>query len=68
MAVNGTTMWMPLFLSYLAMAYAELDQFDDAWRCMSEAMTAIETTKEKWCEAEIHRIGGRNRATVARAG
>ena len=33
-------------------------QFDDAWRCIGEAMTAIETTKEKWCEAEIHRIAG----------
>jgi hypothetical protein len=21
-------------------------------------MTAIETTKEKWCEAEVHRIAG----------
>ena len=49
---------MPLYLSYLARAYAELDQFDDAWRCIGEAMTAVETTKEKWCEAEIHRIAG----------
>jgi predicted ATPase len=22
------------------------------------AMTAVETTKEKWCEAEIHRVAG----------
>ena len=51
-------MWMPLYLSYLARAYAELGQFDDAWRCIGEAMTAVETTKERWCEAEIHRIAG----------
>ena len=51
-------MWMPLFLSYSALACAKLEQFDDAWRFMGEAMTAIETTKEKWCEAEIHRMAG----------
>ena len=47
-----------LFLSYLARAYADLGQFDDAWRCIGEAMTAIETTKERWFEAEINRIAG----------
>ena len=40
------------------MAYAELDQFDDAWRCMGEAVTAVNTTKERWCEAEVSRIAG----------
>ena len=29
----------------LAKAYAELGQFDDAWRCIGEAMTLIETNK-----------------------
>ena len=55
---TGSTQWTPWFLSYLAKAYAELGQFDDAWRCIGEAMTAVETTKEKWCEAEVHRIAG----------
>ena len=45
-------------MSYVARAYAELGQFDDAWRCIAEAMTAAETTREKWCEADIHRIAG----------
>ena len=49
---------MPLWLSYLTRAYAELGQFDDAWRCIDEAMTAMETTKEKWWEAEVHRTAG----------
>ena len=49
---------MPLFLPYLARAYAELGQFDDARRSISEAMTAVETTKETWCEAEVRRIAG----------
>jgi class 3 adenylate cyclase/predicted ATPase len=53
-----TTMWMPLWLSYLARANAELGQFDNARRCIGEAMTAAEATKERWCEAEVHRIAG----------
>jgi class 3 adenylate cyclase/predicted ATPase len=55
---TGATLWTPLYLSYLTRAYAELRQFDDAWRCIGEAMTAIETTKERWFEAEIHRMAG----------
>jgi predicted ATPase len=55
---TGTTMWMPLWLSYLTRAYAELGRFDDAKRCISEAITAVETTNERWCEAEVNRIAG----------
>ena len=47
----GTTFWTPLFLSLLARAYAELGQLHDASRCISEALTAVETTKERWSEA-----------------
>ena len=39
-------------------AYAELGQFDDAWRCIGEAMTAVETTKERWFEADVNRMAG----------
>ena len=39
-------------------AYAELGQFDDAWRCVNEAITAVEATKGTWCEAESHRVAG----------
>ena len=49
---------MPIHLAYLARAYAELGQVDDAWRCIDEAITAVETTKERWWEAEINRIAG----------
>jgi hypothetical protein len=45
-------------LSFLARAYVDVGQFDDAWSCIGEAMTAIETTKETWCEAEVNRIAG----------
>jgi predicted ATPase len=55
---TGSTLFLPFYLSYLAHARAELGQFDDAWRCVGEAMTAIETTRERWCEAEVNRITG----------
>ena len=49
---TGATLYRPQHLSYLASAYAEVSQFEEAWRCISEAMTAVETTKESWYEAE----------------
>jgi class 3 adenylate cyclase/predicted ATPase len=55
---TGSTVWLPLHLSYLARAYVELGQFDDARRCIAEAIAGIETSKEKWHEAEIYRIAG----------
>jgi class 3 adenylate cyclase/predicted ATPase len=55
---TGATLYAPSYLSYLTRAYAELGQLDDAWRCIGEAMTAVETTKERWWEAEIHRVAG----------
>ena len=55
---TGSTMWLPLSLSQLASTHADLGQFDDAWRCIGEAMTAVETTKETWFEAEVNRIAG----------
>jgi predicted ATPase len=33
-------------------------KFDAAWRCIGEAMTAVETTKETWSEAELNRMAG----------
>jgi predicted ATPase len=51
-------MWMPFFLSPLARAYIELERFEDAWRSIGEALTAVETTKERWCEAEVYRTAG----------
>jgi predicted ATPase len=55
---TGSTNWIPSHLSDLAKAYAQLDQYDYAWRCIGEAMTVIKTTKEKWCEAEVYRVAG----------
>ena len=59
MRSTGTTMWMPLWLSYMTRANAEIGQFDNARRCSGEAMAAVETAKERWCEAEVNRIAGK---------
>jgi class 3 adenylate cyclase/predicted ATPase len=54
----GQTIYSPVSLSLLARAYAELGQFDDALSQIGEAITTVETTKETWYEAEVHRIAG----------
>jgi predicted ATPase len=45
-------------LSDLAVAYAELGQYEDAQRCINEAISAIEITEERWFEAEVNRMAG----------
>src|SRR5262244_34021 len=55
---TSSRVYLPFFLAHLSKAYAELGQFDQAWRCIGEAMTAVETTKERWYEAEIYRVAG----------
>ena len=55
---TGSTLYVPSWLSPLARACADVGQLDDAWRYIGEAMTAIETTKQRWCEAEVNRVAG----------
>ena len=55
---TGATLWTPFYLSCLAGAYGELGNYDDAWRCFSEAASLVETSGERWSEAEVHRIAG----------
>jgi predicted ATPase len=55
---TGSTAFVQFYLTYLARSYAELGRLDDAGRCIGEAMIAVETTKEKWWEAEVNRTAG----------
>jgi predicted ATPase len=55
---TGSTMWMPFFMAHLACAYIELGKFEDAWHSIGDAITVVETTKERWCEAEVYRTAG----------
>jgi predicted ATPase len=53
-----STNFMPLRLSHLAIAYAEMGLANEAWRSVGEAMTTMETSKERWFEPEVNRIAG----------
>ena len=52
---TGATVFVPWYLTYLGTAYANLSQYDDARRMISEAIEAVDRTNERWCEAEVLR-------------
>jgi predicted ATPase len=54
----GQTWGLSINLSNLARAYAELEQFESAWRCIDEALRAARVTKESCWEADIYRTAG----------
>jgi predicted ATPase len=55
---TGATAMSPVYLSYLATAYSDLGQFDDARRCVGEAMADMQTHTPIWYEAEVCRMAG----------
>ena len=55
---TGATIYVPLLLSHLTLAYAEVGHFEDAWRSADEAEAAVQKTGERWFEAEVHRVPG----------
>jgi predicted ATPase len=55
---TGSTVLVPFYLSHQATAHAVLGQFHEAERCINEALTAEETSGERWCEAESRRMAG----------
>ena len=55
---TGAAIWIPLYLASAARAYATLGQFGGARRCIKEAMSAVETTKERWHEVEVYCMAG----------
>jgi class 3 adenylate cyclase/predicted ATPase len=54
----GATMFMSYGLSFQAKAHSDLQQFDDAWRCIGEAISTAEEVLEKWWFAEVYRVAG----------
>ena len=51
-------MSVPIVLTNLAKVHAELGHFDDASRCISEALTEVQATKGTLFEAELNRVAG----------
>ena len=44
--------------AHLARAHIELGKFEEAKSSIGRAVKALETTGERWCEAEVHRAAG----------
>ena len=55
---TGSTSFIPFWSSHLAIAHAQLGEFSEARRCIAEATAAVKNSKERWFEAEVHRIAG----------
>ena len=55
---TGAKFLAPFHLSALSTSYAALEKFDDARHYVAQAMNTMETTKEKWWEAEVNRVAG----------
>ena len=56
--LSGSTAYAPSAFTSLSSAYAILGQFDEAERYIAKALTAMATTKETWCEADVLRAAG----------
>jgi predicted ATPase len=54
----ASTAEIPSLLSVLAKVHAELGQFDEAQRCVGEAIALGKASGERWWEAEFHRTAG----------
>jgi predicted ATPase len=55
---TGATIYVPFVMSYFATAYARLGRHDHALDAIDKALSMVQSTKERWCEAELHRIKG----------
>jgi class 3 adenylate cyclase/tetratricopeptide (TPR) repeat protein len=54
----GFNLLMPLHLTALAQTYERARQPHEGLNRLAEAVKMIETTQERWAEAEIHRVRG----------
>ena len=56
--MTGATFLTSTILSSLAKSQADLGQFEDVWRFISEAEEVIQRTGETWLEVYVHCIAG----------
>src|SRR5262249_42663905 len=57
-AATGTKLVTPFYLVTLAESYGRTGQPKEGLQRLAEAADLIETTEERWAEAEIHRMRG----------
>jgi predicted ATPase len=55
---TGAALWGPYFLALQAEAYAQAGQVEAGLAALAESLTAVQTTRECWGEAELHRLKG----------
>jgi predicted ATPase len=55
---TGTALWEPYFLALLAEAYGQEGQVEAGLAALSEALVVVQTTGERWGEAELYRLRG----------
>jgi predicted ATPase len=54
----GIEAGLPYWLAMLAEAYGSTGQVQAGRRVLAEALTLVDTTEERWWEAELHRLTG----------
>ena len=54
----GFRLFLPWYLALLAEANGHVGQFEEGLERLDQAGTMIETTQERWFEAEVHRLRG----------
>jgi predicted ATPase len=55
---TGCNVMMPFFLTILAEIYGLAGQPEEGLNRLAEAAKLVETTQERWAEAEMHRLRG----------
>jgi predicted ATPase len=55
---TGAKAWQPYWLALLADAYGTMAEPEAGLAVLTEALTLIDTTGERWYEADIHRLKG----------
>jgi predicted ATPase len=55
---TGSELFRPYHLAQLAGAYGKVGQAEEGLSALAEALTLINKTGERWCEAELYRLKG----------
>jgi predicted ATPase len=55
---TGAEGLLPYFLALLAEAHGTMGQPEAGLTVLTEALTHVETTEERWCEPELYRLKG----------
>ncbi len=55
---TGSEAYQSLFLAFLAEAYGKDEQVEEGLRTVAEALAFVESTEERFYEAELYRLKG----------